>query len=208
MAGVGRAAITWRLMFARAEDKLAQYDNMESSHRVVDGRGPLGASIPMCGGAAKRISKGLRLFRVRFRILMYISTIGRAFVQGSFVSAQHFASLFLIVPFSLSTAPPLAGWYAQCFLMSMPKYAPNCVIASFVKCVPLSLEILLGIPQRGIISLSNAFATAPAVCEDVGKASTHLDHMSTITRQCFFPSEGVSSMKSIIMCSKGLDGGG
>lgn len=79
------------------------------SHKVVDGRGLAGGSIPTCGGAANKISKGLRLVLFLFRILIYIRTIGSALVHDSPVSAQQLANLFLMVPFSLSTAPALAG---------------------------------------------------------------------------------------------------
>ncbi len=41
-----------------------------------------------------------------------------------------------------------------------------------------------------------------------GKASTHFDHMSTITRQCFCFPQGVNSMKSIIRYSNGPAGAG
>ena len=57
----------------------------------------------------------------------------------------------------------------------------------------------LGIPHLGIIPLSRACATAEASAFEVGKVTIHLDHMSTINRQYFLPSEGESSMKSIIM---------
>ncbi len=43
---------------------------------------------------------------------------------------------------------------------------------------------------------------------EVGKASTHFDHMSTITRQCFCFPQGVNSMKSIIRYSNGPAGAG
>ena len=83
---------------------------------------------------------------------MYIRTRGRAFVHGRPVSVQHFANLLFTVMFYLSTAPPLAGGYAQCVLRSMPRYVLAWCMASFTKCEPLSLEILFGIPHLGIIS--------------------------------------------------------
>ena len=105
-----------------------------------------------------------RLDLVRFLILVYISTRGRTFVHVRPVSSQHFASLVLSVLFSRSTAPPLAGWYAQCVRTSIPRWEPSCLTASFTKCLPLSLEILLGIPHCGIMSLNNALVTTLAVC--------------------------------------------
>lgn len=110
MVGAGSKAATWRLMSDRAEESLEQYVNIESSHNAVEGRGLLVASNPTCGGAAKRISKGLRLVHACLLILMYIGTMGRAFGHGRPVSAQHLANLIFRAPFSLSTAPPLAGW--------------------------------------------------------------------------------------------------
>ena len=119
-AGRGRAAFTCCLIPARLDDKLAQYDSMLLSQRAVDGRGFPGAPSPTLGGAAKRISKGLMLTRGLVLILMYIRHIGKHRVHGNPVSSQHLASLFLRVPFSRSTAPPEAGWYEQCLLMSIP----------------------------------------------------------------------------------------
>lgn len=109
MAGTGRAAETCFPISASMEDKLEQYVSITSSHNAVDGRDPCSGLAPVWGGAAKRISKGLRLARALRLILMYIRTMGSAFGNGRAVSLQHFASLFFSVPFSLSTAPPLAG---------------------------------------------------------------------------------------------------
>lgn len=53
----------------------------------------------------------------------------------------------------------------------------SCLTALFTKCQPLSIEILLGIPHLGMNSRTLA------VCFVEGKASTHFDHMSTITKQ-------------------------
>lgn len=58
-----------------------------------------------------------------------------------------------------------------------------------------------------MISVIRAFATTEAVCFEAGNISTYFDHMSTINRQYFLPSNGVSSTKSIIKCSNGLVGG-
>ncbi len=85
---------------------------------------------------------------------------------------------------------------------------PTCFIASLTKCLPLSELIFLGIPHLGTISVNRAFATAAESCFEVGKASTHFDHMSTITRQCFCFPQGVNSMKSIIRYSNGPAGAG
>ncbi len=60
---------------------------------------------------------------------------------------------------------------------------------------------------KKIFSFSS-FATAAESCFEVGKASTHFDHMSTITRQCFCFPQGVNSMKSIITYSNGPAGAG
>ncbi len=68
-------------------------------------------SMPMNGGLPNKISNGLRFGFTLFLILMYISTIGRALSQVRPVSSQHFANLFLIVWFCLSTAPPDEGAY-------------------------------------------------------------------------------------------------
>ncbi len=92
--------------------------------------------------------------------------------------------------------------------MSIPKNWPTCFIASLTKCLPLSELIFLGIPHLGTISVNRAFATAAESCFEVGKASTHFDHMSTITRQCFCFPQGVNSMKSIIRYSNGPAGAG
>lgn len=65
-------------------------------------------------------------------------------------------------------------------------------IALFTKWEPLSLEIFPGNPQRGIISVSNAFATVALFACFVGNTSTHLLHISTIVGQNLFSSEGAS----------------
>ncbi len=53
---------------------------------------------------AKQNFKWAQVWFTLFLILMYISTIGRALSQVRPVSSQHFANLFLIVWFCLSTA--------------------------------------------------------------------------------------------------------
>lgn len=58
------------------------------------------------------------------------------------------------------------------------------------------------------MSLGMSFVMPHASCFAIRKASTHFDHMSPVTRQCIFPSEGVNSMNYIIMCSECLSGGG
>ncbi len=112
----------WKISFL-------QYCNMSSSHRPVEGSGLVRGSTPRGGGLPKWISKGLMFTRDLFLILTCIRTIGRAFVHGSPVSSQHLASLDFRVPFSRSTAPPLAGWYAQCCLRPMPRNSLIRVIA-------------------------------------------------------------------------------
>ena len=81
-------------------------------------------------------------------------------------------------------------------------------ITLFTKCDPLSLVNLEGRPQRGIISLNNYFATEIADACLHGKHSIHFENMSTIERQYLYPLHGVSSIKSIIKCSKGPSGFG
>lgn len=51
-----------------------------------------------------------------------------------------------------------------------------------------------------------SLATAAAEALVQGKALTHFENMSTITKQYLFSSQGVNSMKSIIKCSKGPSG--
>lgn len=114
-----------------------QYCNMSSSHRPVEGSGLATGSTPRDGGLPKRISKGL----------------------------MYTLDLFdLSVPFSHSTAPPLAGWYAQCCLKSVARNSLIWVVAELTKCEPLSLLSFVGIPHLGMISVNRAFATTWLLC--------------------------------------------
>ena len=175
-AGGGRADFTCWEIWERVEDKFLQYCNIPSSHRPVEGSGLDAGSTPKDGGLPKRISKGLMFALDLFLILMCVRTIGRAFVLGSPVSSQHFANLDFRVPFSRSTAPPLAGWYAQCCLRSMTRNLLIWVIAELTECVPLSLLSLVGIPHLGMISVNKAFATTWLFWCFAGNTSTHFDH--------------------------------
>lgn len=112
-----------------------------------------------------------------------------------------------IVPFSHSTAPTDRGWQEQWCLMLKPRYFEISSRDWFANQGSLSLLISMGSPHHGMISLRGIFVTPSATCLEVGKTSIHLLNMQIMTRQCFSPSYWVSSMKSIIKCSKGQSKG-
>ncbi len=105
------AAFTCTEIFDNRQDILCSNSTCHSSHTSVDGSLCLPPPYAHEWWPANKISNGLRcLFLLFFfLILMYISTIGRALSQVRPVSSQHFANLFLIVWFCLSTAPPDEG---------------------------------------------------------------------------------------------------
>lgn len=74
------------------EDILLQYCYRLCSNKFVEGSWVFMFSVPTCGGQPNRISNGIKFSFDHFLIVMYISTIGNAFVYVSPVCSQHFAN--------------------------------------------------------------------------------------------------------------------
>lgn len=120
--------------------RLLQYSNMSFSPRAVEGRG-------LCAGG-QRISKELHSCALSH------AHVGEHYWERLCpwqvcVPTAFLASFNFRMPFSLSTTPPLAGWYAVFPQISVPDIHQLAVLLT--KRDPLSRLILVGIPHVGII---------------------------------------------------------
>ena len=116
-------------------------------------------------------------------ILSLSRAVGNKSRQEQSVSKIHLESVSLSVRLVPSTIPELWGPYAVCNFHLMFQVLLTRCTKSATKAGPLSDSMLVGNPNLGTISLSRHWATSHAFSVQVGKASTHLENVHTMTNR-------------------------
>lgn len=108
VAGVGRAYLICLWTEFTAEETVAHYFNITSSHWEVSGRVGFTCPIPMFGGHPNNISKRFMHCFSLSLICICIRAMGSTFVHPKPVSGQHLSAYFSMSHFPSLLPPPLA----------------------------------------------------------------------------------------------------
>lgn len=122
--------------------------------------------------------------------------------QVKLVSCPNFTILCLIKWFIFSTQPLYWRQYGVWSCQSMPKWWLISCTTFEIKCGPLSEDMVVGTPKRGIISSNNILTTSQDLAVLVGNASGQPEKVSVNTNINTPPFLG-SSVKSICHCFPG-----